>query len=540
MIVAELGYVMLKKLSLGTLSLSCALIVACNDTKFSSGPDAGRKKVTPKAGGLSCALSPSTVGSGEASKLTLTGAVVDNGPIFATVRGDDAAEKLKLVFSNGSYAPEAGGAISFSGKKTGEHTVELRADDSAAAPDATCTFVVDENSNPPGDADISCGFTSKNLMAGSSLDIGIRSSDKYKGEIHQEIKGPVSSSADLKLVDGKWVMTNGATNDVSFAKPGDYEVLLSTAGTAPAGLKVVGCSVKVEASICEDQKRTIGAQVAFIVDNSNSNAATDCPSATKIGEFNGSNNYRCGGQTNREKAVLAAYDILESVSKQVGSAGAAESQVSVASFPTKDSYTDGWKIQSNGWIPASGAANRSALSTSMGFSREPFGLTPYGSGLTAATQLFSTAQDDERSKVLVFVTDGEPTDRNPLGVGEQADMIKASGVEIVTVFITGSATRDQRKADHASMLKRFNDNSIQNGDGPWYSGSISSFDQYIGLINGTSSQLDLVNTMSSKADIKCVDQTGNKCQRMIVEVSDSNGLKSVLENIIKTRAIKCQ
>jgi hypothetical protein len=307
-----------------------------------------------------------------------------------------------------------------------------------------------------------------------------------------------------------------------------------------SGLKIRGCSVKVGLPICADGKKSIGAHVAFIVDNSNSNSATDCPNPKQIGTFNGANTYQCQGETNREKAVMSSFDILGSVAAREPGNAEATSTVSVASFPTQQSYTDGWKIQTNGWLNAAGAADRQSLAQSMAFSRTPFGLTPYGSGLSAATELFSGVTSDAKAKILVFVTDGEPTDRDPLGVVNQAATIKSADVEIITVFITGSDTRAQRKANHAAMLRRFNDASISDGNGPWYTNNISSFDEYIELINGTTQVSDLVSQMSTKSDLNCVEQGGQKCDRLIVEVSDSGSLRSVLETIIKTRAIKCE
>jgi hypothetical protein len=183
---------------------------------------------------------------------------------------------------------------------------------------------------------------------------------------------------------------------------------------------------------------------------------------------------------------------------------------------------EGWKIQTQGWLTAKGAPDRQNLSQSMAFSRLPFGLTPYGSGLTGATNLFSTVPNDAKAKVLVFVTDGEPTDRDPRGVAAQAAKMMSADVEIITVFIAGPATRVQRKTSHADMLRRFNDASVNDGTGPWYSNNIGSFDEYIGLINGTAQVTELVSQISTKVDVNCVEQAGNKCSRLTVEVNDGD------------------
>ena len=242
----------------------------------------------------------------------------------------------------------------------------------------------------------------------------------------------------------------------------------------------------------------------------------------------------------REKAVLSAFDILEDVATKAAGNEDAASTMAVASFPTHEDFTNGWKIEGKGWLTTSGATERQALIQSMAFSRLPFGLTPYGAGFTAATQLFSTVPNDGKAKILVLVTDGEPTDRDPLGVINQTATMKSSDIEIITVFITGSASRPQRKAAHADMLRTFNDSSIAGNRGPWYNANIANIEDYITVINGNAQTSDLVSKVSTQTDLACVEAPGKKCDRLIVEVSDSASLRSVLESIIKTRAIKCE
>ena len=59
----------------------------------------------------------------------------------------------------------------------------------------------------------------------------------------------------------------------------------------------------------------VGADVAFLIDNSSSNEVTDCPRprATSRIKPNGTAIFSCDAETNREKAVLAGYDLLNEI-----------------------------------------------------------------------------------------------------------------------------------------------------------------------------------------------------------------------------------
>lgn len=456
MLLLKWGYDMILRRFLGVVVVANGLW-ACNDAKFTSAPNSGKKPNAPGSQALSCSVAPAVVNAGTRIAIQVSAGSDINGTIFQTLSGEDTVQRARLKRQGDSLVREDGSANDLIPYVNGNHTVELRLSENSQAADGYCSFAVTGGSEP-----------------------------------------------------GSIIGPNGYNPS------------------------------PVDAPVCRDDQKSVGAQIAFIVDNSNSNAATDCPGARKTGSFQGAETYECDRETNREKAVLSSYDILAAIAAREPSNVDALSTVAVASFPTRESYTDGSQIHTNGWLNATGNTSRNNLAEAMKFARTPFGLTPYGSGLSAAKNLFSMATNDSRAKVLVFITDGEPTDRDPLAVASQAMDIRSTDVELITIFITGRETRAQRKSNHADMLRRFNEASMRDGSGTWYSNNIRGFDEYISLINGTNNVGGLVTEISSKVDERCVDQGANKCNRLTVEVSDAESLKSTLQSIIKSRAIKCE
>jgi hypothetical protein len=260
-----------------------------------------------------------------------------------------------------------------------------------------------------------------------------------------------------------------------------------------------------------------------VIDNSNSNAATDCPASKKTGTFNGVDVYECGGETNREKAVMSAYDLLTNIATKEPGNKLAVSRIAIASFPTVENYVDGWAVRSN-FVNAS-SGNRAAVKSAMAFARKPWGLTPYGSAMSAATQIFGAAASDKRAKVAVLVTDGEPTDRDPPRVAKLAADLRASGVQVITVFVTSGEVRAARISKHTQMMQGIDDASVQQGAGHWYKTTqYASFSAYMAALVGGGSEPGLVARVSNK----------------VVEVQDSTALRAAFLKIIKTQAIGCE
>lgn len=209
-----------------------------------------------------------------------------------------------------------------------------------------------------------------------------------------------------------------------------------------------------------------GAQIAFLIDNSTSNEKTDCPQALASSRRkpNGEAVMICQGQTYREKAVLAAYDLLTKIAAAEPDSAAAMSNVAAVSFPVEEN--NGFRRQLP-WTTTT-ATTRASLVSAMQFARSPWGQTPYGAGFSGATELFAQASSDARQKVAILVTDGLPTDGNPSQVAAQAEALRAQGVKVMTIFVTGTQDRTSRQADHRLMLQRFDAANRQANGSSWY------------------------------------------------------------------------
>jgi hypothetical protein len=231
----------------------------------------------------------------------------------------------------------------------------------------------------------------------------------------------------------------------------------------------------------------IGAQIAFMIDNSSSNEATDCPEARATGRRKpgGAPVFACEAETHREKAVLSAFDLLARVAADDADERRALSALSLVSFPVTENA--GFERQLS-WTPAEGSGRR-ALAEALRFARAPWGQTPYGEAFQGARELFGEASSDERQKVAILVTDGLPTDGRPRAVATMADELRAGGVKVITIFVTGPAARAERQQTHRAMLRRFADASERAGQSWYDSSDYSGFEAYAEAILGLASQV---------------------------------------------------
>jgi hypothetical protein len=79
-------------------------------------------------------------------------------------------------------------------------------------------------------------------------------------------------------------------------------------------------------------------------------------------------------------------------------------------------------------------AFKNGLWESLEFTHQSQGATPYMVGLQNAKKLFDSGTNDARLKVVVFITDGIPTDRSPQAVANFANTELGDAV-IITVFV---------------------------------------------------------------------------------------------------------
>jgi hypothetical protein len=291
---------------------------------------------------------------------------------------------------------------------------------------------------------------------------------------------------------------------------------------------------------CPASKQSVGAHLAFMIDNSNSNADTDCAAPVQIGTLNDAKLYECQGQTNRERAVLAAFDLLAAVSANEPSSAKAQSTIAISSFPTSADYVGGWQKETASWVDVK-TSKRPSITKAMLFSRRPSGLTPYLGAISGAQSFFGGLAADEKARVAVLVTDGEPTDRDPSAVAAQAEALRAAGVEVITVFVNSGANRAQRAKEHIAMLKGIDTASVARTKHHWFDETkLGNFDAYIKTLLGGSGEPSLVDRVTSKVMSSCTDAPGKTCDRQIVEVANSGALKDAFTRIIKTKAIRCE
>ncbi len=327
--------------------------------------------------------------------------------------------------------------------------------------------------------------------------------------------------------------------------------LLSFSLVLPVLLSI-GCneakfSGKEAGKQCKNTETSIGAQVAFLIDNSNSNAETDCPGATAFSSYEAAlgrtiERYECKSSTNREQAVKSAYTILRDFSKSASKKEPelSKSELSISSFPSANDFREGYNIETPNWY-ATVAETEGNLSNSLAFTRKPLGFTPYGAGLKSAKEMFVKLGDKgKKNRLAVMVTDGEPTDRNPAATIKLADELRSLGVEVVTVFVAGKKTREDRRNEHMAWLRR-NDTSLTSaGQGTWYDkAQYKNVDEYLRDLMGDVQTASLIQRMTSKRDPNCQDQAGALCERRLIEVSDSSALKSVLDEIV-SETVRCE
>lgn len=408
---------------------------------------------------------------------------------------------------------------------------------------------------PQTPGNLSCSIAPAAVKKGDSALVAVTADADVK-ELFQLIISPLGeSSVRLVLKDGVWMKEDGTPNNLTGEAEGSYAVSLKK--TAAQSTADATCSLTVSntpvgsvdptdptvptdpTEPCSDGKRTIGADIAFLIDNSNSNAVTDCPAAKKAGVFNGVDLYECQDQTNREKAVNAAYELLATIAAKESDNPLARSKFAVASFPSASDYVTGWTDQSKGWIDVT-AENRGKMNSVMAFSRKPSGLTPYMAAMTGATKAFEKASDDGRMKVAVLVTDGEPTDSDPSKVEAQAEALRSDGVKVITIYVTGSETRGTRISRHTTMMKDIDDSRFAQSGRHWFAAKYASFTDYMTALVGSGTKPGLVSKITSRSVESCKDTAAGLCAREVYEVQKSESLKDAFMHVIRTQAIRCE
>jgi hypothetical protein len=399
------------------------------------------------------------------------------------------------------------------------------------------------------DPNLSCKISPESVQTGETAVISVDGLD-YRGELFQILKAPGGEVATkLLFKDGAYVREDGSVNSIVADKDGTYTVELRKSASAESMSST--CTLTASSTTpppppppppppeCKPEQKTIGADIAFLIDNSNSNAVTDCPEAKDAGLFNGVAVYECMAETNREAAVKAAFDLLSEIAAKESDNELAKSKLSIASFPSKENYVTGWTDQSKGWIETN-SSNKDQLTSVMAFSRKPSGLTPYLAAITGAENAFNKTTADGRAKVAVLVTDGEPTDSDPSAVETKASALRSQGIKVITIYVTGSESRATRIKNHTDMMRGINDNRLKQTGKNWFAAAYASFTEYVTALVGNGTKPGLVTKISSQSDAACKDSDVGMCAREVYEVQKSEALKEAFLHVIKTQAIECE
>ncbi len=308
-------------------------------------------------------------------------------------------------------------------------------------------------------------------------------------------------------------------------------------GPVPIATPAPVMTPSIAPAVCQASQQAIGANIVFLVDNSSSTNATDCPSPSAIGNVNGTPTYRCGAQTNREKAVLGAFDALTSVAVK-DTRDLAISNIAVVQFPTQSS-AEGSSVMTNGWVRTNTAqSDRPALESAMSFARTPFGASAFGSSIDAANRLIAGVPADGRGKVVVLITDGEPSDRDPADTKAKAAQLKALGAQVFTVYVTNGQTWSQRIGAHVQTLNSWEQAAMSRGL-HWYAAHYANMTAYLTDLLGSTSQPSLGQSIATQADAACIDKPGALCKRFVVEASNSNALASIVQQIVTSKVTAC-
>jgi len=356
---------------------------------------------------------------------------------------------------------------------------------------------------------VSCKVMPSVVIPGEAVSVAISGASNYKGRFEQTValEGAVISQQIISRQEDGYRPADGQPNQFTFNKQGNYQVELREIDYN-AGVSA-SCSFKVFKE-CPEGTERVGANVAFILDNSGSHGKTDCVGSKKTSKADGTVAYSCSEETNREKAVKYAVDILAKVGE---SGGKASSFISMASFP--NSAISGYQIGKSGWTEAAS----SALSEDLLVTRKPYGMTPYGEGLEATERLFDLTPDLEKAKIAIFVTDGLPTDKDPIFAMEKAQALKANGVRVISVLVSPN-DNDELISNHKSFI-----NKIGGEDNPWYSIDYTSSDDYFDYLLGNGDNLKgVLDNMSDQ----------------VIYVKEAKQLKDTFESIISEQAISCE
>ncbi|MFW7378826.1 MAG: vWA domain-containing protein [Oligoflexus sp.] len=201
-------------------------------------------------------------------------------------------------------------------------------------------------------------------------------------------------------------------------------------------------TTQITPGICQSSEEYVGANFMFMIDNSGSMVEADCPSGDAAD---------CG-MTERERALLKAFDILTDATVSSELNEKAISSFSVAKFTPEDRSLSIDEFHEPVQLTLETVPeNRDELAEVLRFNRRPEGDTPYLNALELGLRIQSTPQiNHDLQKVLILVTDGEPTDRQPSMVREKAQEFDG---KIVTIRVNyRDLNAEGRRSEHLRVM----------------------------------------------------------------------------------------
>lgn len=543
---------MMSKLTMSALLLLIPLLnTACNEAKFTP-TNKNRKAEIAQTPEPNCSVVSPTIGQPFVVSLLNMKTTEDQLLKKVWVSGTDgpvevyseelgfSTENVEGALLQGNYVPETNGSykVGIFSKANPEQEI------TSCIADIGSTTTTPPPPNGPQPV-ITCSVSQSIVGVGLPVQINVLAPSGFNSPIVQRVQSNTAYDARSTLVfsGSSYVQQGTTSNELVFGEKGDYTITLASG----SGEETYGsCEVRVEPIKCEETVR-VGANVAFIIDNSSSHEVTDCPlpqQTDEVDQATGKALWQCQAPTEREKAVMQAFELLSNVT---ASSPEAVNHISLSVFPTRGDYKNGSTILGSGWLEANNA-NKTEVSSLLDITRNPFGQTPYGAGIRSATNLFNPGPVAGKTPVAIFLTDGEPTDRSPGSTASQAQSLINMGVEVISIKVDSGISEAERWNTHTEILSRFNSATISSIGETWYDASIaatdssdSPFDAYIAALRGSPGTTpSLLESISSKVDASCTDRVGAICPRRIVSVKDASALKSVVESIIKERVIKCQ
>jgi hypothetical protein len=261
--------------------------------------------------------------------------------------------------------------------------------------------------------------------------------------------------------------------------------------------------------VCQEVTSTIGAHFMFLIDNSGSMRTTDCPQ--RDGDV-------CKGETNREIAILRAYDELARIYEQSGKADTSLSTISFVQFTPNSSDEDGLaysEIDKERLEPTQAVPeNRDSLVQKIRFVRRPGGDTPYLNAVEGGHDLVDDVDSnfaaDKKARVAVIVTDGEPTDRNPAEVRTRAQALKNKGVKVFTIMVAAGGPRIDAHRKRMLEYEEFHDG--------WRDAAYPSFDRYMEELQA------IPSTISDK----------------VIQIAEAKDLGAIIETEVIQKETSCQ